>query len=53
MLGIIKVKGSYVKLKVFAAMIMKNSVFWEIKYDFVPHRNTLRLRYRAQPVYAV
>jgi hypothetical protein len=29
---------------------MKNVVFWDIKTQFVLHRDTLRLHCRAQPV---
>jgi hypothetical protein len=39
-----------VRLEVFTAVTMKNAVFWDIKPLFVLHRNTLRLRYRVQPV---
>jgi hypothetical protein len=42
-----------VRFEVFTALAMKNAVFWDMKTQFVPHRNTLRLRYRVQQVNAL
>jgi hypothetical protein len=34
-----RAKNKYVRFEVFTAVHMKNSVFWDIKSKFVPHRN--------------
>jgi hypothetical protein len=41
------------KILVFAAVTMKNFVFWNIKLQFVPLSNTLYLGYRVHSVNAV
>jgi hypothetical protein len=35
------------------AVTMKNAVFWDIKTHFILTADTLRLRYRVQPVNAM
>jgi hypothetical protein len=42
-----------VGFEVFKAVTVNNAVFWDINTQFIPHRNTFRLRYRAQPVNAM
>jgi hypothetical protein len=44
---------SYVGFEVLTAVTMKNAVFWDIKPQFVLHRDTLRLSYRAQAINAM
>jgi hypothetical protein len=39
-----------VRFEVFAAVTMKNVVFWDIKPSSYFTGDTLRLRYRVQPV---
>jgi hypothetical protein len=39
--------------EVFTAVTMKNVVFWDIKLQFVLHRDTLRLHHRFQPCNAI
>jgi hypothetical protein len=46
-------KLSDVRFEVSTAVTMKNVVFWDIKTQFVPHRRTLGLHYRPQPVNAM
>jgi hypothetical protein len=41
------------RFEVFTAVTMKNAVFWDIKPSSYFTGNTLRLRYRAQPVNAI
>jgi hypothetical protein len=48
-----KLKLPYVKFEVSTALTMKNSVFWDIKHCSYLRGDTLRLRYRAQPVNAM
>jgi hypothetical protein len=43
----------YVRFEVFTARTMKNVVFWDIKPSSYLTGDTLRLRYRAQPVNAM
>jgi hypothetical protein len=43
----------YVRFEVFMAVTMKNVVFWDIKPSSYLTGDTLRLRYRAQPVNAM
>jgi hypothetical protein len=40
------------RFEVFTAVTVKNVVFWDIKSQFVFQGDTLRLRYRVQPVNA-
>jgi hypothetical protein len=40
----------HVRFEVLTAVTMKNVIFWDIKIQFVLHRDTFRLRYKAQPV---
>jgi hypothetical protein len=42
----------YVRFEVFTAGMMKNAVFWDIKPSSYLTGDTLRLRYRDQPVNA-
>jgi hypothetical protein len=42
-----------VRFEVFTAVTMKNVVFWDIKPSSYLTGDTLRLRYRAQPVNAM
>jgi hypothetical protein len=35
------------------AVTLKNAVLWDIKTQFILHRDTLHLRFRAQPVNAM
>jgi hypothetical protein len=43
----------HVRFEVFMAVTTKNGVFWNIKTDSYLIGDTLRLRYRAQPVNAM
>jgi hypothetical protein len=43
----------YVRFEIFTAVTMKNGVFWDIKPSSYFAGDTLRLRYRAQPVNAM
>jgi hypothetical protein len=55
-IGVNKMQGTTigsVRFEGFTAATMKSVLNWDIKSEFVPHRNTLRLRYRAQPVNAI
>jgi hypothetical protein len=40
----------YVRFEVFTAVTMKNTVFSDIKTQFIPHRRHITSRYKAQPV---
>jgi hypothetical protein len=42
-----------VGVEVFSAVTVKNVVFWDIKHSSYFTGNTLRLRYRVQPVNAM
>jgi hypothetical protein len=45
--------SGYVVIEVFTAVTMKNAVFWDIKTQSYLTGDTLRLRYRPQPVNAM
>jgi hypothetical protein len=44
---------NYARFEVFTAVTMKNVVFWDIKPSSYFTGDTLRLRYRIQPVNAM
>jgi hypothetical protein len=46
-------KGGQVRFEVFTAVTTENAVFWDIKPSSYFTGDTLRLRYRAQPVNAM
>jgi hypothetical protein len=43
----------YVRFEVFTAVAVENGVFWDKNPSSYFTGDTLRLRYRAQPVYAM
>jgi hypothetical protein len=43
----------FVRFEVFAAVTMKNAIFWDIKPSSYFTGDTLRLHYRVQPVNAM
>jgi hypothetical protein len=49
----IQYRRTLVGFEVFTAVTMKNAVFWDINTQFNLTGNTLRLRYRVQPVTAM
>jgi hypothetical protein len=49
----LRTTNSSVRFEVFAAVSMKNAVLWDIKPSLYFTGDTLRLRYRVQPVNAM
>jgi hypothetical protein len=41
------------RFEVSTAVTMTNTVFWDIRTQFILHRDTIRLHYRVQPVNAM